>query len=248
VTSTKDTFSFKAVLPKLPQGEPLSSQALRLHGLSKFHAPWLARHGWLRRLGRDAYIGPSDKLTREGALAFLSARIPGFHVGGKTALAWRGVRHNVAVKERLTLWGDQPVRLPAWFTARFDAHFQVTNLFDESMPKSLGLQPLPGGRPEILVSVPERALLELLSDVGKTESLEEAGHLVESIRSLREEVLDELLAHIKRIKVVRLAEKFAADADLPWASVARTHSKRLGGGARWIAVSKSGERLDLRRR
>jgi hypothetical protein len=221
---------------------------LRKYGVSQFHAAWLSRHGWLQRLGRDAYLAPGDELTRDGALAFLSARIPGFHVGGKTALAWRGVRHNLAVKERLSLWAERSVRLPAWFTARFDAHFQVTNLFDESMRKTLGLQPLPGGRAEILVSVPERALLELLSDVGKTQSLEEAGHLVESLRGLRKEVLDELLAHTNRIKVVRLAETLAAETDLPWASLAHKHSERLGGGRRWVAVSKSGERLDLRRR
>ena len=142
MASTKDNFSFKAVLAKLPRGEPLSNQALQRHGLSKFHAAWLARHGWLRRLGRDAYIVPGDELTRDGALAFLSARIAGFHVGGKTALAWRGVRHNVAVREKLTLWAERSVPLPAWFTTRFDAHFQVTNLFDESMPKGLGLQSL----------------------------------------------------------------------------------------------------------
>jgi hypothetical protein len=34
---------------------------------------------------------------------------------------------------------------------------------------------------------------------------------------------------------------------LPWAALAKRHSQRLGGGKRWIAVAKSGERLDLRR-
>lgn len=29
--------------------------------------------------------------------------------------------------------------------------------------------------------------------------------------------------------------------------LAKRHSQRLGGGKRWIAVAKSGERLDLRR-
>jgi Transcriptional regulator, AbiEi antitoxin N-terminal domain len=57
----------------------------------------------------------------------------------------------------------------------------------------------------------------------------------------------ELLAHSTRIKVVRLAELIAKDLDLPWAALAKHHSQRLGGGKRWIAVAKSGERLDLRR-
>jgi Transcriptional regulator, AbiEi antitoxin N-terminal domain len=34
---------------------------------------------------------------------------------------------------------------------------------------------------------------------------------------------------------------------LPWAALVKRHSQRLGGGKRWIAVAKTGERLDLRR-
>jgi hypothetical protein len=190
---------------------------------------------------------PGDTLTRDGCLAYLSQRVPGLHVGGKTALAWRGIRQNVAFREILTLWGDQPKRLPVWFTQRFASRYQATQLFDAQVRKGFGLQPLPAGRPEILVSVPERALLELLSDVGKAQSLQEARQLVENLRALREKTLDELLAHTRRIKVVRLAEMLGSDLDLPWASTAKRHSRRIGGGKRWVAVAKSGERLDLRR-
>jgi hypothetical protein len=123
---------------------------------------------------------PGDTLTRDGCLAFLSERVPGFHVGGKTALAWRGVRQDVTFREVLTLWGDQPKPLPTWFTERFASHYQATQLFNTKLRKEFGLQPLPNGRPEVLVSVPERALLELLSDVGKTQSLDEARQLVDN--------------------------------------------------------------------
>jgi hypothetical protein len=56
--------------------------------------------------------------------------------------------------------------LPTWFTQRFEARYQSTQLFDANLPAGFALQPLPAGRPEVLVSTPERALLELLSDVG----------------------------------------------------------------------------------
>lgn len=248
MASTATKFSFNELLATLPRGEPFSLQALRQRGLTKFHPSWLARHAWLHRLGRDAYLLPGDKLTRDGALAYLASRIPGLHVGSNTALAWRGVRHNVAFRDQMSLWGDKPARLPAWFTEQFAAHYQVTSLFNKKMPKQLGLQSLPNGRRDVLVSVPERALLELLSDVGKRQSLEEAIHLVEGLRSLRNSVLDELLGYTTRIKVARLADQFAQRADLPWAHIARKHSIRLGGGARWLAVSASGERIDLRRK
>jgi hypothetical protein len=245
--SNNRSFSFKHALSELPRGEPLRTSVLREHGISDFRASALGRSGWLTHLGRGVYMLPGDTLTRDGCLAYLARQIPGLHVGGKTALAWRGIRQNVSFREILSLWGDRPKRLPPWFTERFSARYQATQLFDADLRKGFGLQPLPNGRPEILVSVPERALLELLSDVGKTQSLQETRHLIESLRTLREKTLDELLSHTSRIKVVRLAELLGRELDLPWAATAKRHSQRVGGGKRWVAVAKTGERLDLRR-
>lgn len=207
----------------------------------------MAEGGWLRRQGRGVYLLPGDELNRDAALAWLATELPGLHVAGKTALAWRGVRHNLAFKERLVLWGDAPATLPTWFTAAFPAGYQATHLFDDTLPTGLGLAPLPAGRADLLVSVPERAVLELLSDVGKSQGLEEARHLVEGTRSLRADVLETLLAHLKRIKVARLAHAFAEELGLPWAALARRHSERLGGGLRWVSATKTGERLNLKR-
>jgi hypothetical protein len=235
------------LLASLPRGEPLSTAALQARGLSAFRASALARSGWLVHLARGVYMLPGDTLTRDGSLAFLSVQTPGLHVGGKTALAWRGVRQNIAFREHLSLWGNTSRRLPEWFTQRFPAGCQATQLFDDRLRTAFGLQPLPTGDPRVLVSVPERAMLELLSDVGKLQSLSEARELVESLPGLRDKVLDELLRHTTRIKVVRMAATLASSMKLPWATLASKHSERIGGGARWVAVGRSGERLDLRR-
>ena len=245
--STAKTISFKALLAELPRGEPVSTAELAVRGVSAFRASALARAGWLVHLARGAYMLPGDTLTRDGALAFLSRQAPGLHVGSKTALAWRGVRQNLAFRELLSLWGEKPFKLPAWFTQRFPVRYQVTQLFDPQLPPGYGLQPLPNGRKDVQVSVPERALLELLSDMGKTESVTEARELVHSLPGFREPVLRELLAHTTRIKVVRAAATFAQEMELSWAPLAKEHSDRLGGGQRWVAVSKSGGRVDLKR-
>ena len=247
MTSTAKTVSFKTLLIELPRGKPLSTAVLQQRGVTPFRASALARSGWLVHLARGVYMLPGDTLTRDGALEFLAQQIPGFHVGSKTALAWRGVRLNVAFREVLSLWGNAPKALPAWFTERFQAHYQATQLFDDKLPPAFGLQPLPGGHPGVAVSVPERAMLETLSDIGKGQSLSEARELVEGLPTLRAKVLDELLLHTTRIKVVRAAAAFASSMQLPWSALAKKHSDRIGGGHRWVAVSKSGERLDLRR-
>lgn len=65
------------------------------------------------------------------------------------------------------------------------------------------------------VSVPERAILELASDIGNGQSLEEASNLMVSLRYLRADVLDEFLSHRPRVKVSgssRCREKMAESA------------------------------------
>lgn len=238
---------FRQALASLPRGAPLSTRLLQEQGLSAKQVVRLAEGGWLRRLGRGVYLLPGDELNRDAALAWLGTQVPGLHVAGKTALGWRGVRHNLAFKERLVLWGDVPTTLPDWFTDVFPAAYQATHLFDNTLPAAVGLAPLPGGRADLLVSAPERAVLELLSDIGKSQGLEEARHLVEGARSLRMDIMDTLLGHLKRIKVARLAHAFAEDLGLPWGELARRHSERLGGGRRWVSATKTGERLNLKR-
>lgn len=220
---------------------------LQERGFNAKQVARLAQDGWLVRLGHGVYILPGDQLNRDASIACLTRSMPGLHVAGKTALAWRGVRHNLAIKERLILWGDKASRLPTWFTTAFPANYQAIQLFDPPLDPHVGVAPLPGGRPDVPVSTPERALLELLSDVGKGQGLEEARHLVEGTRTVRPSVLDELLSHLKRIKVARLAHALAEELELPWVDMARRHSERLGGGSRWVSTTKFGERLNLKR-
>lgn len=42
----------------------------------------------------------------------LHSRVAGLHVGGKSALALQGVRHNLAMRDTLVLWGDARFVLP----------------------------------------------------------------------------------------------------------------------------------------
>lgn len=243
---TTARFSFKYVLAALSAGAPISTGDLQGMGIAPYQASYLARHGWLTHLGRGVYVRAGDVLERDACIDFLARSIPGLHVGGKTALAWRGVTHNIAFREKVSFWGEKSTRFPTWFTERFACTYQTTRLFS-GLPADFGLQTLPAGHSHVLVSVPERALLEMLSDVGKMQSLDEATKISESIRSLRETMLDELLSHVARVKVVRLLFETAKETGQPWAELALEHSKRLGGGKRWQAVTRTGERITLKR-
>jgi len=80
-------------------------QSLAKPGVPSALAHHYLKSGWLTRLGRGVFMFPNDTLHQDDCLKFLSLQMPGFHVGGKTALAWRGVRHNLPAREPLSLWG-----------------------------------------------------------------------------------------------------------------------------------------------
>ena len=88
--------SIKELLSKLDWDTPYGSSDLQALGLPSTAAARLAQSGWLKRLGRGVYQVPNAKLDINKALAYLSLEVPELHVGGKTALAWRGTRHNLA--------------------------------------------------------------------------------------------------------------------------------------------------------
>jgi hypothetical protein len=222
------------------RGQPIDSDMLRGMEISPALAAYMVKSGWLQRLSQGVYLLTGDTPTRDGSIAYLSRRITGLHVGGKTALSWQGVRHNIAFRERVVLWGQNPYRIPSWVDQHLSYSFQTTTLFDDDLPYEKGLKPLPAGNPEVMVSVPERAILELASDIGKGQSLEEARNLMVGLRNLRADVLDEFLRHCHRVKVVRLVRDLGVEADFSWARKIQKHVDRLSAGKRWSNQTKNG--------
>jgi len=79
------------------------------------------------------------------------------------------------------------------FTSRFPANYHRTRLFDEPNDERLHVPRLNGKTDMPLVSAPERAWLELLSEVGVRQPLSEARDLAESTHTYRARVLREPL-------------------------------------------------------
>ncbi len=236
----------KRLQTEFPRGTPFDHRDLTKLGVSSALAHHYLKTGWLVRLGRGIFMFPNDTLRREDCLKFLARRVPGFHAGGKTALAWRGVRHNLPAREPLSLWGDRKARLPVWFQKLFPARYTARNPFFANLPKNFGLQALPETPGGVLVSVPERALLEMLSEVGVYQEIEEARNIMEAARALRPEVLTALLKHCRRVKVVRLCVSWAGELNLPWAAAIIKATGKHSGRSRWTARLKDGTILVLK--
>src|SRR5436190_1191621 len=116
-------------------GESACQQLAKL-GVSSALAHQYLKSGWLTRLGRGVFMVPNDSLRRHDCLKSLSGQMPSFHVGGKTALAWRGVRHNLPARESLSLWGEGKASLPEWFQKLFPSRYTTRNPFSPKLPKN----------------------------------------------------------------------------------------------------------------
>ena len=229
----------------VPRGAPFDTRTLKELGISSALASYYTKNGWIKRLGRGVFCFPNDRWNQEFCIKLLGGAFDGLHVGGKTALAWQGYRHNIATRERIVLWGKDRARLPAWFTAEFPARYVSKQLFSSALPAGFGLQPLPEQPNGPLVSVPERALLELLSEIGQAEGIEEARNICETLTSLRRDVLSTLLQNCESIKVSRLCVKWAKELGLSWAEAAREAARNNLGLGRWSGRLRDGSKLNL---
>lgn len=107
----------KRVQTELPRGVPFDLDVLERLGVSAKLAAYYAESGWLIRLGQGVYAFPSEELNAHGAVKLLQDRVAGLHVAARSALALQGVRHNLAPREQLVLWGDVRFTLPSLLAA-----------------------------------------------------------------------------------------------------------------------------------
>jgi hypothetical protein len=209
-------------------------------GVSADLAVHYVRAGWLTRLARGVFARPDVPLDLNSSLRLLEHRLKGLHVGGKSALDWHGVRHNVAQRPKLHLYGWTSGTLPVWFSERFPSSYHRLRLFDEQPDALLRVSRFQRKSEGPLLSDPERAVLELLSDVGVRQPLQEARDLLEGAPSLRVAVLQELLTRCKQVKTVRLCLTLGRELGLPWATKLDPNRLPTGSDKRWVGRSKEG--------
>ncbi len=130
--------------------------------------------------------------------------------------------------------------MPDWFTECFPAEYHRKRLFDEQPDALLHVGPFEkrSGAPQ--VSAPERALLELLSEVGVRQPLQEARELVEIAYSLRADELRELLQRCTSVKTVRLCLQLGSEASLPWMDKLDPATLPTGSDRPWVSRSVDG--------
>jgi hypothetical protein len=239
----------KRLQAELPRGAPFDLTILEKLGVSPQLAAQYVRGGWLVRLGQGTYAFPNDNFDVYGAVHFLQDKVNSLHIGGKSALALQGVRHNLGSRDTLILWGEARFELPAWFTSRFPARYIHAQLFDwpDTELKERTLITPPSLRERLRVAVPERAALELLYEVGVKQSLEEARNIFDGLRSPRRDMLGRLLSCCTSVKAVRLFLTWARETEsVDVDALLEQYPVRAGSNKRWISRLDDGTLLSLK--
>ena len=237
---TTNTSKLNTLYRRLPAGSPVTSAQLAEMGISADLAVHYARAQWLERLGRGVYSRPGESLQLHPSLLVLQRQIAGLHVGGKSALEWYGVRQYVSQQGVLKLYGWVSARLPDWFAPNFPSEYHRKRLFKEEPGQVFGAGRFENRDNAPLVSTPERALLELLDEVGVRQPLQEAREISESTYNLRAEVLTDLLKRCTSVKTVRLCLTLGRELLLPWFAKLDATGLPTGSARPWISKSKDG--------
>lgn len=228
-----------------PEGLILTRRQLRAAGISDAALDRYVKSGWLRLVGRGAYIrGPSRLVARplRWQQVAMSLQLAGvaMHVGGPAALALHGYHElmpDAAGEHPVFLFGKG--RMPGWFSqAKVRERYHLSRF--ELLPRAprAGLLQVPWGPWDwsIWTSAPERALLELLALVPDTVDFELADKVFRAAANLEPAQLNALLGWSRHVRVNRLFLWFADRHSHWWNGALQRERVFTGSGKRQVVA------------
>ncbi len=211
----------------------------RMHGGYQQLIDAYQNSSWVTRIGSGAYIQYGDSVDWKGGLFAVQTQLNlPVHAGGRTALELAGFGHNIQMGKSSTvdLFKSGKTRLPAWFTEHSWAdrlNIRSLNIF-KKFPNT-ELMKFSMGSYHIIISSPERAMIEMCALVPNYHSFEDTGHFMESLLSLRSDRVQDLLEICDSKKAKRLFLYLADVNNMPWFHKLNIGSVNLGSGKRVIA-------------
>lgn len=159
-------------------------------------------------------------------------------VGGLTALELHGFSQYVSLGKQkyIEMYVKKP--LPRWIQflnkeCFFKNHSSKTVVGEKTLAFTTNLV-WKQGMGELIVSTPERAILEVLLDLPEKISFEHADELLEGLTNLSPTVLQQLLEGCRNIKVKRVFLWLAERHNYPWLSKLNLETVDLGSGNRML--------------
>ncbi|MBK6287588.1 MAG: type IV toxin-antitoxin system AbiEi family antitoxin [Gammaproteobacteria bacterium] len=212
-------------------------------GVDRRLADKYVQSGWLERLGHGAYKRAGATVDWAGAVHALQAQLGvAVHPGGISAIELRGYTHYLAFGAReVVLFGHPGTKLPAWFEAHSWSRpvtLVTTGVFAGTEKAT---STLPVDEVDLEVATLEQAAFEMMYLVPQRQSYEEAFQVMESLTSLRPQVVQQLLNSCTSVKTKRLFMHAAERASHSWLKHLDPSKVDFGSGRRTI---HAGGRLD----
>jgi hypothetical protein len=235
----------------LPEGLLADAAWLSAQGYSTSLRSQYVAAGWLSQPSRRVYRRGRGELSWQQAIVSLQTLLgQQLLVGGRSALELQGYAHFLQHKtNQIRLYG--PKRPPAWlqqlplretFSYRNNQPLLPLSEFPHSLerrtpqsyPDDLAAIDFGQWNWPLVVSRPERALLELLDELPNHESFPQVDALVEGLGNLRPKLLNTLLVRCRSIKVKRLFFFFADRHQHAWLARIDRKAIDLGKGKRLL--------------
>lgn len=228
----QNDIKIKQLYQMLPESVVAPASWLAEQGYSMQLLYQYTKSGWLKKTSRGSYIRGDTKPSWQGAVLGLQklSHEP-FHIGGVTALNLQGYAHYLPLNNSQTIYLYGTQKLPAWFkNIELEQKF---NVMKKPCFEKIGLKSIPSNIKdwEMVVSSPERAILELLYQVKPDGlSFEFAAEIFEGLTTLRPSLVNELLGVCENIRVKRLFLFLTSYFNHPWTKHVKKDELELGTG------------------
>jgi len=250
---------------KLPEGLLVDAAWLEAHGYSRSLRSQYVAAGWLEQPTRGVYRRSRGSLSWEQVAISLQAvlHFP-VSVGGRTALDLQGYAHYLSQSPQVIhLYSDK--KLPGWvsklsvgpklefhnrtrFLPKIDQQPDKLSISASVTDKSESTQPgalriIRWGQWDwpLLISTPERAILELLDELPNKETFHLVDMTMEGLANISPRRMQKLLEEATSIKVKRLFFFFADRHRHRWLDHIVRDNIDLGKGKRMLV---KGDKLD----
>jgi hypothetical protein len=225
------------LIKEWPKGTVMTLDHLKRKGINRDLIKRYRRSGWIENVGRAAYRLAGDNLELAGGLYAVQNQLKQkIHIGARTALEMKGYGHYLGPGIRKVFMFGQPGEyLPVWFKEYYwpvDYYYTTTNLFPDNLPSSFTKSKYKDI--DITISTPERAALEMLHLIPEEQGFDEAFKIIESLTTLRPNLIQNLLENCRSIKVKRLFLYMSEDVNHYWFKDLNLDGINLGSGKRMV--------------
>ena len=206
---------------------------LKHWGITKQHIRKYEKSGWIYAIGKGVFAREGISISWEMGLHVLQFHLDKkIHLGGKSALICKGLGHYVQVEEKkIYIFSEPRVVVDKWFI-QYDWKISPRIIHSSSLPTDIGLEEEKKEGVTILISSPERAMLEMLCFTPTFFSFDESFHMMEGLSWLRPDLVQTLLEQCSSIKGKRIFLFLGDFFKHPWMERLQIEKIDLGSGKR----------------